>query len=70
MIIGMLETIGLPWQLAESYVERVNAITAEQVMQVAKKYFNDDQLTVAELEPLPMDGKQLRRPAGGMGRVH
>ncbi len=70
MIIGMLETMGLPWKLAETYVERVNAITAEQVMQVAKKYFNDEQLTVAELEPLPMDGKQPRRPAGGMGRVH
>ena len=70
MIVGILETIGLPYQLADSYVERVNAITAEQVQAVAKKYFIDDRLTVAELEPLPMDNKPRRRPAGDSGRVH
>ncbi|MEQ8938556.1 MAG: insulinase family protein, partial [Gammaproteobacteria bacterium] len=70
MIIGMLETMGLPWKLAETYVERIKSITAEQVMEVAKKYFNDDRLTVAELDPLPLDGSQPRRPAMGGGHVH
>lgn len=70
MIIGMLETMGLPWKLAETYVERIKSITAEQVMKVAQKYFNDERLTVAELEPLPMDGKPPRRAPMGGGHVH
>ncbi len=53
-ILGVLETIGLSWRLAETYVERVRAVTAAQVMAVAKKYLVDDRLTVAELEPLPL----------------
>lgn len=71
MIIGTLETIGLSWKLADKYVERVNSITAEQVMQVAKKFLVDDRLTIAELEPLPLDSAPKRRlPAGGFGRGH
>jgi zinc protease len=65
MIIGTLETIGLSWHLADKYVERVKAVTAEQVMEVAKKYLIDDHLTVSELDPLPLDKKQRRAPAGG-----
>jgi zinc protease len=71
MTLGTLETLGLSWKLADKYVERVNSITAEQVMEVAKKYLNDDHLTVAELDPLPMDSVQKRRPpAGGFGHGH
>lgn len=65
MQIGMLETIGLEWQLSDAYVENVNAVTAEQVMAVAKKYLIDEGLTVAELIPLPIDDKKLNKPAGG-----
>ncbi len=65
MIIGTLETIGLSWHLADKYVERVKMVTAEQVMQVAKKYLIDDRLTVAELDPQPMDAAPRRTPAGG-----
>ena len=55
MQIGMLETIGLEWQVMDEYADRLNAVTAEQVMAVAKKYLNDDQLTIAVLEPQPME---------------
>lgn len=64
MILGTLETVGLSWKLADEYVDGVKAVTAEQIMAVAKKYLIDDGLTVAELEPLPLDG-QPRRPRGG-----
>ena len=70
MIIGTLETIGLSWRLADKYVERVKMVTAEQVMKVAKKYLIDDRLTVAELDPQPLDKKQRRAPAGGFGHGH
>jgi len=69
MIIGTLETIGLSWQLADKYVDRVKAVTAEQVMDVAKKYLIDDRLTVSELVPLPLVGKPRHLPAGGQGYV-
>ena len=70
MIIGTLETIGLSWKLADKYVERVNSITAEQVMEVAKKFLVDDRLTIAELDPLPLDKTLRRAPRGGFGRGH
>lgn len=55
MIIGMLETMGLSHRLADTYVERIKAVTAEQVRQVAREYLIDDYLTVAELAPLPLE---------------
>lgn len=53
--IGTLETIGLDWRIAEEYVDNINAVTAEQVQQVAREFLVEDQLTVAVLEPQPID---------------
>lgn len=55
MEVGMLDTIGLPWQIKDDYVEKILAVTAEQVQQVANKYLTDDRLTVAVLDPLPIE---------------
>ncbi len=57
MQIGLLESVGLDWRLMDSYIERLSAITPEQVQQVAQKYLVDDGLTVGVLEPLPLDMK-------------
>lgn len=65
MQIGMLETTGFGWQLGEELVERIRAVTPEQIQAVAKKYFTDDRLTVAVLEPLPI--KAPRQPAAPQG---
>ena len=54
MVIGILETVGLNWQLRDDYVEKIRSVTAEQVQAAARKYLVDDQLTVAILEPLPL----------------
>jgi zinc protease len=67
MQIGMLETIGLDWRLGDAYVENVQAVTAEQVQAVAKKYFINEGLTVAELIPMPLDGK---KPVMSSGARH
>ncbi|HID49956.1 MAG TPA: insulinase family protein, partial [Chromatiales bacterium] len=58
MQMGILETVGLGWQRLEEYPARIRAVTAAQVQAVAEKYLVDDQLTIAVLEPLPLDGKQ------------
>jgi zinc protease len=65
--IGMLETIGMDWQLSDAYVDKVQAVTAEQVQAVANKYFIDQGLTIAELIPMPMES---RKPAMSMGEQH
>lgn len=62
MLIGMLETVDLNWRLAEEYVERVQAVTPEQVREVARRYLVDDRLTVAVLDPQPIDGGEPFAP--------
>ncbi len=67
MAAGILEAVGLSWKYADEYVDRVKAVTAEQVQAVAKKYLIDDGLTVAVLDPQPLD-QQARRPQAGGSR--
>jgi len=67
MQIGTYATVGLDWHEADRYAERINAVTPEQVQQVAREFLRDDDLTVATLDPLPLDKKRLP-PAGGMGQ--
>ena len=55
MQIGTLESAGLSWRDLAGYPQRLMAVTAEQVQAVARKYLNDDQLTVAVLDPQPID---------------
>ncbi len=69
MIIGMFETVGLSWKEAEKYVESIKAITAEQVQAVAKKYLQEDKLTVAVLDPQPLDDQPGRAASGGFGHA-
>ncbi|HEX7026598.1 MAG TPA: pitrilysin family protein [Gammaproteobacteria bacterium] len=51
MRLGVLETVGLGWRRLEEYIPGVQAVTAEQVQAVARKYLIDRHLTVAELVP-------------------
>ena len=66
MEIGMLDTIGLPWQIKDDYVSKILAITAEQVQQVANKYLTDDRLTVAVLDPLPIESGANKAPTSNV----
>jgi len=61
MQIGMLETLGQNWRLSDDYVDRIAAVTPQQVQAVAKKYLQEDRLTVAELEPQPIDAATAMR---------
>ncbi len=60
MQIGMLETVGLDWRLLDQYTDNIKRVTAEQVRKVARKYLQDERLTVTRLEPLPMDDLSMR----------
>lgn len=62
MQIGMLESTGLSWRDLDDFPKRLQAVTAEQVKAVANKYLVDDQLTVAILDPQPMDENKPQAP--------
>jgi len=51
MQLGMLETVGIGWRKADEYVDKVKAVTAEQVRAVAKAYLIEDHLTVVHMLP-------------------
>ncbi|MBO9536578.1 pitrilysin family protein [Herbaspirillum sp.] len=66
MEIGMMETVGIGQKNIDRIIDRLKAVTPEQVQAVAQKYFKDDNLTVATLVPLPLDGKKPAPPPAGM----
>jgi zinc protease len=71
MKIGMLESSGQSWRLLDDYVDNVRAVTAEQVQQVARKYLDEERMTVATLVPLPTDAAAAPpRHSHGVTDVH
>ena len=69
MQIGQMESIGLGHQAIPMMLEKLQLVSAEQVQQVAKEFLNDDNLTVAVLDPQPLSGKQ-KSQAKGMSHAH
>ncbi len=51
MQIGILETIGVGWEWLEGYEEGIRAVPAEDVRDVARRYFVDERLSVGRLLP-------------------
>ena len=71
MQLGTFETVGLGWQKVGEYVDKVNAVTAEEVQAAARKYLVDEGLTIAHLDPqpLPEGAPQTDDAAIGGGHV-
>lgn len=63
MEIGGMEMAGISFRQMDRIIEKLSAVTPEQVQAVAQKYFVDDQLTVATLQPLPVSAQAERKPA-------
>lgn len=70
MQIGQMESIGLGHRAIPVMLEKINTVTAEQVQQVAKEFLQDDNLTVAVLDPQPLSGKPKQSPPSGASHVH
>ena len=64
--IGSLDMIGLPPNTMDLFVEKLKLVTAEQVQAVAKKYLVDQGLTVAYLDPQPLDKARPAAPPSGL----
>jgi zinc protease len=64
-MIGSLESIGMSWKEIDNYSKQIQNITAEQVQQAAKKYLVPERLTIATLNPLPLNnGDQAKSKKG------
>jgi zinc protease len=62
--LGGAWVVGLPIDADERLMARLREVTAEQVNDVAGRYFGDDRLTVGILRPLPVDpNRKPRKPA-------
>ena len=66
--IGSLESVGYPAATIDVMLRKLQQVTAAQVQEVAKKYFNDESLTVATLDPQPLNGRRIA-PLMEMGHV-
>ncbi|HEX6828380.1 MAG TPA: pitrilysin family protein [Burkholderiales bacterium] len=66
MMIGQFEMVGLSYRDIDRVVAKIREVTAAQVQEVAKKYLVDDSLTVAVLDPQPLEAKAPRAPMKGM----
>ena len=66
MQLGEYVTAGLPPEALEGRVAKLRAVTAAQVQEVAQKYLVDDALTVAVLDPQPLESKPSRPAVPGV----
>jgi len=71
MEIGRFEASGFNWRDYDKLLDKLRAVTAAEVQAVAKKYFgdgSDDRLTVAVLDPQPVDESQPKKKSAVTGR--
>lgn len=66
MQLGRMESIGLSFRDVDTVLEKLKAVTADQIRAVVKRYFNDDGLTVAVLEPQPLEQKVPVMPSNNL----
>jgi len=65
MQIGQLESIGLGHKAIPVLLKKLQEVTAQQVQDVAREFFQDDNLSVAVLDPQPISGTQKHADMGG-----
>lgn len=68
MQIGQMESIGLSHRDLPLMLQKLQAVTAEQVREAARTIMQDDQLTVAVLDPQPLSGEPKQHK--GMQHAH
>jgi zinc protease len=65
MQLGELAVLDLPLELMNTRVEKLKSVTAEQVKEVAKM-LSDDRLSVAVLDPQPLENTPRKPAISGM----
>ncbi len=70
MQLGEYVTTGLPPEALARRVDKLRAVTAREVQAVARKWLQDDRLSVAELDPQPLNTKAARAAVAGVRHVN
>jgi zinc protease len=63
--IGALEITGISHKTIDLQLRKLREVTPEQVREVARKYFVEDALTIAHLDPQPLEGRRPAAPPAG-----
>jgi len=66
MEIGGAEAAGQSWRDIDTLLEKIKTVTSEEVQAVARKYFTDDTLSIAVLDPQPVDQSKPKKPSGAV----
>ncbi len=66
MEIGGIEAAGQSWRDIDTLLEKIKSVTAEEVQAAARKYFTDDTLSIAVLDPQPIDQSKPKKPSGAV----
>ncbi|HEY7743287.1 MAG TPA: pitrilysin family protein [Burkholderiales bacterium] len=61
--IASLESAGISHRTLDLQLDKLREVTPEQVREVARKYFQDDALTIATLDPQPLAGARRAKPS-------
>jgi zinc protease len=61
--IASLESAGISYLTVDLQLKKLREVTPEQVQEVARKYFRDDALTIATLDPQPLEGARRAKPS-------
>lgn len=70
MQIGRWESAGLGHRNQALRIEKLRQVTAEQVQEVARRYLTDDRLSLARLDPQPIETSPIRPDANSTGDRH
>jgi zinc protease len=68
--LGEMAMVGMSHRDIARIIDKLKAVTAEQVKEVAGKYFSEDSLTVATLIPLPLSEKTTPQPSSASSGRH
>jgi zinc protease len=70
MQLGDYVTAGLPPEALARRVDKLRAVTAKEVQAAARQWLQDDRLSVAELDPQPLNVQPRRANESGVRHAH
>jgi zinc protease len=70
MQLGEYVTAGLPPEALAGRVDKLRAVTAAEVQAAAQQWLQDDRLSVAELDPQPLNAQPRRATVPGVRHVN
>ncbi len=67
--IGSMEIAGISHKTLDLQLQKLREVTPEQVQEVARKYYVEDALTIARLDPQPLEGRRPAPPPADLRHV-